>query len=224
MKDRPVSSRAATRTQHAVRLLALLDVCGTEVGGNDPVGVVKAIRSERRLQALDFWLRNPDYLADEILNAIDLGALSDDYTDTAQRLVTDQEPSWHHFPMPKWFYGAYEAVDDAFALLQGYGLALVQRRGTPGNRLQNQFFLTEFGAEKAGELQGLDRLAWYPQQASLVALVAGDDSGTRLKERQYNQEAYAQAVWGTEIGSIRDQVEARLAAITSAPVGVVDDE
>jgi hypothetical protein len=29
------------------------------------------MRSQLRLQALDFWLRNPDYLADELLNEYD---------------------------------------------------------------------------------------------------------------------------------------------------------
>ena len=61
----------ATRTQHAIRLLVLLRVCGDEVGGNDPAGMIQVIRSERRLQALDFWLRNPDYLADELVTAVE---------------------------------------------------------------------------------------------------------------------------------------------------------
>jgi len=208
-----MSGASASRSQHAVRLLALLHVCGESVGGNDPDGMVRVIRSEKRLQALDFWLRNPDYLADELVTGVEKGTLDEEYLDVAAKLLTDPEPSWNHFPMPKWFYGAYEAVDDAFALLQAHGLARVKRRGTPGNRLQNQFFLTDFGAKKADELNTTDRLDWYPKQAKLVALVARDDTGTQLKQRQYAQESYAQAVWGSDIGSISDQVETRLAAM-----------
>lgn len=211
-----MSGESVSRSQHAVRLLTLIHVCGGPVGGNDPVGMARVIRSEKRLQALDFWLRNPDYLADELVTGVENGALDRHYLDVATKLLSDPEPSWNHFPMPKWFYGAYEAVDDAFALLQAYGLALVRRRGTPGNRLQNQFFLTDLGAKRADELSTTDRLSWYPRQARLVSLVAGDDSGTKLKERQYKQESYAQAVWGSKIGSIRDQVDARLTAMRAA--------
>src|SRR5450759_4320192 len=113
-----MSGVSASRSQHAVRLLTLLHACGDPVGGNDPDGMVRVIRSELRLQALDFWLRNPDYLADELITSVENGTLDDQYLDVAAKLLTDPEPSWNHFPMPKWFYGAYEAVDDAFALLQ----------------------------------------------------------------------------------------------------------
>lgn len=207
------SPNTATRTQHAIRLLVLLRLCGDPVGGSDPAGMAQVIRSERRLQALDFWLRNPDYLADELVTAVEAGLLDVGYLDVAERLLTDPEPAWHHYPMPKWFYGAYEEVDDAFAILQAYRLGLVRRRGAPPKPLRNQFLLTDFGAEKADELAGTDVLSWYTRQAKLVHLVAGSDSGTQLKERQYAQDAYADAIWGTTIGSISEQVIQRLALL-----------
>lgn len=172
--------------------------------------MTQVIRSERRLQALDFWLRNPDYLADELVTAVETGLLDIRYLDVAESLLTDPEPSWHHYPMPKWFYGAYEEVDDAFAILQAYALGLVRRRGSPPKPLRNQFFLTSFGAEKADELASTDVLSWYTRQAKVVHLMAGSDSGTKLKERQYTQDAYADAIWGTTIGSISEQVVQRL--------------
>ena len=176
--------------------------------------MTQVIRSERRLQALDFWLRNPDYLADELVTAVETGALDAGYLAVAEGLLTDPEPAWHHYPMPKWFYGAYEEVDDAFAILQAYGLGLVRRRGVPPKPLRNQFFLTALGAEKADEVASTDILSWYWQQAQLVEKVAGTDSGTRLKERQYLQDEYANAVWGTTIGSIGEQVAQRLVLLS----------
>lgn len=214
-----MNGAAATRSQHAVRLLTLLSVCGNPVGGNDPPGAVQVIRSEKRLQALDFWLRNPDYLADQLVRAVKNGAIGSIYVDVAESLLTDPEPAWHHFPMPKWFYGAYESVDDAFALLQAYGLGMVRRRGAPPKRLQNQFFLTELGSQKADELNSSHGLDWYPRQARLVQLVAGNDSGTRLKDRQYEQEAYAKAMWGDDIGSIGDQVKAQILGLRASTSG-----
>lgn len=40
------------------------------------------------------------------------------------------EPSLRHYPMPRWRFGAFEPLDDAFALLEVYGLAIMRR--TPG--------------------------------------------------------------------------------------------
>lgn len=213
-----MATRVATRTQHAVRLLALLRHCGGAVGGSDPEGAVLVIRSERRLQALDFWLRNPDYLADELVTAVEARNMPQSALRVAEALLSDPEPELRHYPMPKWFFGAYEAVDDAFALLEAYGLAFVYRDGVPPRRLRSQFFLTVDGKAAADEMATEPVLDWYTSQARLVAQVAGSDSGTRLKERQYAQEEYAEARWGTTIASIADQVRARLAQLQLASV------
>lgn len=153
-----MARRGATRTQHAVRLLALLYYCGDPTGGGDPESAVRVIRSERRLQALDFWLRNPDYLADAILTEIDAGRLPANRLVIAKALLSDPEPDLRHYPTPKWFFGAYEPVDDAFALLEVYGLAFVRRIGVPPARRRTQFFLTEVGAAAATEMATTDRV------------------------------------------------------------------
>lgn len=202
--------QGATRTQHALRLLVLLRVCSEPLGGADPVGMAGVIRAEKRLQALDFWLRNPDYLADEILNLVLDGTLGEAWVSTARDLLTESEPQLHHYPMPKWFYGAYEAVDDAMSLLETYGLARIRRKGTPPKSLQNSFFLTDDGAVAADTLATAQGLSWYVTQAQLVCQVAGGDSGNKLKERQYAQEEYAAARWGRAISSIEEQVRRRL--------------
>lgn len=212
------SSRAArpssTETQHAIRLLVLLEACGESVNASDPAGTVMVVRSELRLQATDFWLRNPDYLSDELLTLVETGVIDSTYSETARTLLEDPEPDLRWYPMPKWLHGAYEPLDDAFALLETYGLALVVRRGAPGrNVAQTQFFLTTAGASAAADLATDEILGWYVKQVNLVALVAHNDSGTRLKERQYRQATYAKTELGLNIGPIADRVRARLAAL-----------
>jgi hypothetical protein len=46
----------------------VLGAAGGPVGDDAPAGAVAELRAESRLHALDFWLRNPDYLAYELLN------------------------------------------------------------------------------------------------------------------------------------------------------------
>ena len=164
------------------------------------------------MQATDFWLRNPDYLADELITLFESGAVDESYLEVARKLLDDPEPDLRYYPMPKWLHGAYEPLDDAFSLLETYGLATAVRRGTPGqNVAQTQFFLTTAGAAAAAELAKDPVLGWYAKQVELVALVAGDDLGSLLKERQYLQATYANTELGLNIASIADRVRERLA-------------
>lgn len=217
MTDRPSLTFAepyrpeATKNQHAIRVLVLLDTCGEPVSATDPDGFVKVVRSELRLQALDFWLRNPDYLADQVISKVAAGELNAArYLPVAQDLLEGSEPNLHWYPMPKWLRGAYEALDDSFSILQSYGLAEVRRKGNPPQRYRNEFFLTTAGVAAAVEVAADPLLSWYGKQAELVGLVAGSDKGGRLKERQYEQAEYAQTQLGMRIASIAPMVRERL--------------
>lgn len=203
----------ATRMQHAIRLLVILDACGEAANAGDPADVVKVIRSELRLQALDFWLRNPDYLADELVNKVETGELPESYLDTANHLLDDPEPDLRWYPMPRWHYGAYEAIDDVFSILDAYGLALLRRKGGLVKAARSQFFLTTKGEAAVAELAKEPRLSWYTEQVKLVALVAGTDSGSALKKRQYKQAEYAKTELGVNIASIARRVRERLARL-----------
>jgi hypothetical protein len=210
----PIERPAHTRTQHAIRLLVLMDRTGDPVADGDPSAAVKAVRSELRLQAMDFWMRNPDYLADELISAVESGALADGMLDIARSLLDDPEPDLHYYPMPRWFYGAYEAIDDAMALLETYGLATFRRSGEPGSKsYRNQMFLTAAGEHAVAELTADPVLGWYVRQAELVALVAGDTVGGKLKERQYEQATYAGTELGLDIAPIAERVRQRLGGL-----------
>ncbi|AZL04632.1 hypothetical protein [Brevibacterium aurantiacum] len=199
--------------QHAVRLLVLLDGCSEPTAQGDPDSCVAVIRAEMRLQALDFWLRNPDYLAGELLEKVQAGDLSaDTYIPLIEALLESPEPDLHWYPMPRWHHGAYEAIDDAFSILSAYGLALVGRKGGIRKTARSQFFLTEAGREAVDKLRTDKVLSWYTKQVKLVALVAGSDLGSRLKQRQYKQAEYAHTKLGTYIAPIHAGVRERLNA------------
>jgi hypothetical protein len=175
---------------------------------------------------MDFWMRNPDYLADELINQVETGDLNDSYIDTARSLLDDPEPDLHWYPMPRWFYGAYEAIDDAVALLETYGLATFRRTGEPDSKsYRNRLYLTVDGAKAAAELAQDPVLSWYTRQVELVALVAKDTVGSKLKARQYEQATYAGTELGLDIAPIADHVRTRLqklpfpASTTSSPRG-----
>lgn len=201
--------------QHAVRLLVILAECGDQTKAGDPAGTARVIRAELKVQALDFWLRNPDYLADELGTKVEAGELSTTFLHVARNLLDDPEPDLRWYPMPKWHFGAYEALDDAFSLLETYGLAKLGKLGGVRKTVRSQFFLTDTGLRAAVELAEEPRLSWYSEQVKLVGLVAGDDNGSRLKQRQYQQAEYAGTELGVHIGSIAPKVRERLDILTS---------
>lgn len=215
MSQAPGGRITSTPTQHAVRLLTLLGVCGDPAGGSDPSDATKVVRSEKKLQAMDFWLRNPDYLADEIISLVHSGRLPADRIEVARRLLSDPEPQLHRIPMPKWLFGAYEKIDNAFTTLEAYGLAYVRRVGRPPHVARSDFFLTQDGLDAVGRLDDEPVLGWYPQQARLVAEIVGEDGGDQLKNRQYAQAEYAGTELGVHIGSIAPRVQDRLDALTA---------
>lgn len=202
--------------QHAIRLLVLLEGCGGPVKSGDPDGMVAVLRAEMQLQALDFWLRNPDYLAGELLTKIEKDELGVEYLDVVSDLLDSDEPNLHWYPMPRWFHGAYEAIDDAFSVLSSYGLATVRRVGGSNKTVRSQFFLTEAGRDAVSDLKTDILLSWYTKQVSLVRLIAGTDNGSALKKRQYEQAEYAETQLGTKIAPIDDQVRQRLEAARAA--------
>lgn len=204
----------ASVMQHAIRILVILDGCGEPVKQGDPEGCVAVIRAELRLQALDFWLRNPDYLAGELLAKVEAGDLpEEEYLRVVEHLLDSPEPDLHWYPMPRWHHGAYEAIDDAFSVLSAYGLALVRRLGGVRKTARSQFFLTAAGRAAVTGLAAEPVLSWYTEQVKLVALVAGDSKGSTLKERQYQQAEYARTKLGVNIAPIHAGVHERLEAV-----------
>lgn len=205
-----------TILQGALRLLFLLERAGKPVGEKCPVqGAVRTIRSEKRLQALDFWMRTPDYLAAEILSMVESRDLDRSDLAIVQRLLSDGEPDLRRYPMVRWHFGAYEPIDDAFSMLVTPGLAVSKRFGNPMGRRRSDFFLLEKGLDATMALVSNEpTLKWYQDRAGLVARIAGADSGDALKRRQYKHEGYSGTAMGSRFTPITDVVRQRLSQLS----------
>ncbi|MGE4425802.1 MAG: hypothetical protein AB7G37_05035 [Solirubrobacteraceae bacterium] len=208
------SLKSTTREQDAVRLLMLLRWApDSSLPDEAPAEAVACIGGEQRLQAMDFWLRNPDYLAEEYLERV---AEESDAWEIAKRIVQDEEPDLRTYPMLRYRYGAWERLDDSLGLLRTYGLATDRRAGDlqQGRR---DFFLLERGAAASDQLGSeIPELAWYAERAKLVRRIAGDEGGTALKLRQKLQDEYLDTAWHDQIASIRPRVLARIQELAPA--------
>jgi len=202
----------ATRYQNAVRLLAIIvaaaDYTNGPKWGNDVVGVLHA---QARLQALDFWVRNPDYFANEILKEFE-NTYDNRLLVLAQEIIDSREPDLRRLPMVRFKFGAFEPLDDSLALLRSHDFIRIHRERLPGNKIKEHIYLLTASGKKAmDELVGMGpELEWYVKRAQLVVQIAGDSGGRALKDRQYLQKEYLTTGWGHQIPTIAERVQRRL--------------
>lgn len=207
-----------SREQDAVRLLLLIDgACEpvTSAEALDPAlaGAVGVVRSQVLLQKLDFWLRNPDYLANELLDAYEQHR-EQHLLDKAAVILDSEEPEVRRYPMLRHYFGAYEPLDDALAVLRSAGLLVRRRRGTVEHVRQHDYYLLALGRDVAREIvAAAPEFEYYVARVALVLEMAGGRGGSELKKQQYLQREYAQTPLGTRIGAVTAQARARLAEL-----------
>lgn len=211
------AARDANTARHrdAVRVLQILARAGKPLTGKAAraQGIVSVVRAEKKLQALDFWMRYPDYLVSELLDMYDEDPVANDYLlDEAINVLAGVEPDLRQLGMLRNWFGAYGALDDALATLVYLGLVKYDReikKDGVGVKERSYYLLTA-GAALADELAVVDLLSWYAERAKLVALVARGETGNQLKNRQHEIATYHNARHGEIIESIRAPVQARL--------------
>lgn len=200
-------------------MLFLLDRGGTPPARGshaEKIEAVAVITSERKLQALHFWMRNPDYLAYEILSNVERGDLDGSWNDTVVALLDGDEPELRRYPMLRHRFGAYEPIDDSFSYLAAAGLAECHRSGAPGQVHRTDLYLLQAGRVVANRIiADHPELQWYGDRAALVAQVGGSLSGYAAKNRQYDLSQYAQTKLGDRIGSVADLVRQKMTALRS---------
>jgi hypothetical protein len=175
-------------------------------------GEVAIFRGEKRLNALMFWLRNPDYLAWELL---ELHQATGDHglVKRVRAMLADEEPILRRDAMPKWRFGAYERIDNEMAILSSVGLVRTMWRPAGAKSAENSFLLFPMAFEIAATLADNPAYHWYAERIALVLLIANNQQGSALKDRQYKQIEYATTRGHEFIPSITHRVEERLTGI-----------
>lgn len=209
-----------SNTQHndprrdAIRLLFILKAGCEPLLQDDGSGASHIFRGEARLHALDFWVRYPDYLADELL---DLYEQNHDTSliEEVQRILTENEPDLRRIPMLRWRFGAYDSLDTAISYLILSKLIEARHRRYGEKILEYSFFLFPSAISLADRIaQEFPPLSWYDQRARLVVWLAGDRGGNALKQRQHDHTEYHATPMGQPIPPIQDKVRARFRILT----------
>jgi len=207
----PYLDEPTRQFRDALRLLFILARAGEPAGDPPPLmGAVRVISSQKRLQKLDFWVRNPDHLAHVLLDRHE-ETRDADWLHAAECILDSEEPEVRRDAVAKYMFGAYEPIDTGLAPLITYGLAQTLRH--PETR-RRRYFLLERGAEVAERMaRELPEAAWYATRAGLIGAFCAGLTGEDLARIQYGQPEYANAPIGETIGSIADRVRERLARL-----------
>ena len=206
--------RITSRGQDAVRILLIISAAATPIPppAGDPAltDAVAVLESQVLLQKLDFWVRNPDFFADELLNEYERGG-DVTFLELAGDILGSDEPEVRRYPMMRFLFGAYEPLDDALAVLRSAHLVVRRKRGNAGGRVyRHDYYLTRAGRTTADRiLSAAPEFAYFVDRTSLVARLAAGFRGTQLKDRQYEQDEYRHTVIGDRIATIAPRVQER---------------
>lgn len=222
--DEVAEGRTTSVYQDAVRLLLLIAEAAEQFPSPPPEAApsdaVAVLHSQVLLQKLDFWLRNPDYLADELISRFESDGNREDL-DLARQILESDEPEVRSYQMLRHLFGAYEPLDEALSVLRAPGLIVRRKRGVPGHTAQHDYYLTVAGRETAQRIvQSVPELDYYVERAKLVADLAAGRRGSALRDIQYLQPEYADAEIGTRIAGIAERARQRLRnALVNAEAG-----
>lgn len=194
----------------ALRLLYILVEGSAPLSEPDDSGAVALFRGESRLFAFDFWVRNPDYLADELLNMFEKnGDVS--HLETAKLIFATEEPEIRRYPMLRYRFGAYERLDNALSILRSRNLILIPVKRAGTKVLETDFLVMPQAITLTEDIaKQFPELAWYRTRTKVVAALAGGRGGAALKQQQHDQIEYHEATLGSTIPSIADRVKERL--------------
>lgn len=170
----------------------------------------KVFRSEVKIQKIDFLLRNPDYLAYELLNiAKEDNTVKTEIKKIIKEIFSSKEPELKRLEMEKFLFGAYEDIDDVIGFLESIRLIkFSSNKNTILKTIEKQYFITELAVEKVkNNLHTLSTLKWYVERCNLIKRFFGDMSGSQLKISQYKIDEYRNTSYNDYIKSIQNKVK-----------------
>lgn len=193
-----------------LRIFLILFIFSDEYENIENPHLKKIFRSEVRIQKIDFLIRNPDYLAYELLLFVQVGVADPiEVKDTVKVIFDNQEPIIRRLEMERFFFGAYEDIDDAIGFLKSIGfIEFSSKKSLTLNTIEKRYYITDYALEKVGkEIENFSSFKWYLERCELIKKYFGDLTGTQLKVRQYEIDEYKNTSYREYIGSIKESVQ-----------------
>ena len=199
----PAKPSVGLHHRDAIRLLYILAL-GSEEAAHDG----RIFRGEKRAMAIDFLVRYPDYLADELLTRFETEG-DPSALEAASEIFDADEPDLRTVAMVRWRRGAFQNIEMPLSILAAPGLVRPLKQTAGQRRHDFIVFPAAFAFIDRIEREQ-PSLGWYRARVGLVMTLTGFRSGSDLKGDLYLHPEYRDARHGTEIPSIKERVLARL--------------
>lgn len=193
-----------------LRIFLILYVFSEPYSDTELPNVRRIFQSEQRIQKIDFLLRNPDYLCHELLNKAESDQnIQADIKGVVKDIFRNKEPILKRLEMEKFFFGAYEDIDDVIAFLKSIDFIdfTSKKRADLKTTIEKKYFITQYAIDKfENVIDSLPSINWYVERCNLIKKYFGDLSGSQLRISQYQIEKYKNTSYNEYIGSINDIV------------------
>lgn len=193
-----------------LRIFLILYTFSEDYSAPELPTVKKVFQSEQRIQKIDFLLRNPDYLCYELLNiAKSHTNHKDDIKIEVKKIFVNKEPVLRRLEMERFFFGAYEDIDDVIAFLKSVGFIdfSSKKRSDLKVTIEKKYYITQYAIDKFKNIiDTLPAIQWYIERCNLIRKYFGDLSGSQLRILQYRIDEYKNTSYNEYIGSINKEV------------------
>ncbi len=192
-----------------IRIFLILYYFSEEYSSAENPELVRVFKSEVKVQKIDFLLRNPDYLSYELLNiARNDNSKANQIKTKISEIFGNGEPTIRRLEMERFFFGAYEDIDDVIGFLCSVGfIKFESSKSVDMKSINKSYYITQHAMSKMNELEkSASYLQWYIERCNLIKTYFGDLTGNQLKVRQYSIEEYKNTSYKEYIQDVQDNV------------------
>ncbi|MCT3845069.1 hypothetical protein [Elizabethkingia anophelis] len=193
-----------------LRIFLILLFFGEDYSSIEHPEFRKIFKSEVRIQKIDFLIRNPDYLAYELLLLASIDAdKKQEIKEIVKSIYDTAEPQLRRLEMERFFFGAYEDIDDVIGFLKSIGfINFTSKKSSDLKTIEKQYFVTDYAICKTNSaFDNLLALQWYKNRCELIKKYFGNLTGSQLKVAQYQIEEYRNTSFKNFIGDISSTVK-----------------
>ena len=192
-----------------IRIFYIIYFFSEMYAGSENEDCCKVLNTEVKIQKLDFLIRNPDYLCFELLEVCNRNDVDkNEIKGIVKNIFYSHEPQIRRLEMERFFFGAYEDIDEVIAFLVTVGFIKYKvQRNSVLKLTEKRYYVTNLADEKMKlPMDDMPYLKWYLDRCLLIKQYFGEYTGTQLKNLQYKIDQYRDTTYREYIRNIDDLV------------------
>lgn len=195
-----------------IRIFFILYFFSEPYNGQEYSDCCRVLRTEVKIQKLDFLIRNPDYLCYELLDICNRKDIrKEEIKASVKNIFRSHEPQIRRLEMERFFFGAYEDINQVIAFLVTVGfIKYTTERDSILRPIEKIYYITnEADVKMKRNMDEMPYLQWYIDRCLLIKKYFGEYSGTELKNLQYKIAEYRNTTYKEYIHDVEEKVKVK---------------